>query len=132
MSYVDSIWDKDKDIIKVVERDPKKGRIYQEFPAKYIFYYPDPKGKYKSIHGENLSKVTCRNNKDFQKEIRIHGDRRLYESDIKPVFRCLEDNYLGKDAPKLNVAFFDIETDMQPFAVSSQHMVRIRRKQNNI
>ena len=114
MSYVDAIWDRDKDIIKVVERDPKKGRIYQEFPAKYIFYYPDPKGKYKSIHGENLSKVTCRNNKDFQKEIRIHGDRRLYESDIKPAFRCLEDNYLGLDAPKLNVAFFDIEVDFDP------------------
>jgi len=114
MSYVDAIWDKEKDIIKVVERDPQKGRIYQEFPAKYIFYYPDQKGKYKSIHGENLSKVTCRNNKDFQKEIRIHGDRRLYESDIKPVFRCLEDNYLNIDAPKLNVAFFDIEVDFDP------------------
>ena len=114
MSYVDSIWDKEKDIIKVVERDPKKGRLFQEYAARYVFYYPDRKGKYKSIYGENLTKVTCKNNKDFQKEIRIHGERKLYESDIKPVFRCLEENYLGAEPPKLNVAFFDIETDFSP------------------
>ena len=114
MSYVDAMWDRDKDVVKVVERDPKKGRIYQEYPAKYIFYYPDSKGKYKSIYGENLNKVTCRNNKDFQKELRIHSDRTLYESDIKPAFRCLEDNYLGADPPKLHVAFFDIEVDFDP------------------
>ena len=114
MSYVDAWWDRDKDIVKVVERDPKKGRIYQEYPAKFIFYYPDQKGKYKSIYGENLNKVTCRNNKDFQKELRIHGERKLYESDIKPAFRCLEDNYLGAEPPKLHVAFFDIEVDFDP------------------
>ena len=114
MSYVDAWWDRDKDVVKVVERDPKKGRIYQEYPAKFIFYYPDQKGKYKSIYGENLNKVTCRNNKDFQKELRIHGERRLYESDIKPAFRCLEDHYLGIDPPKLHVAFFDIEVDFDP------------------
>ena len=114
MSYVDAIWDRDKDIIKVVERDPKKGRLYQEFPARYLFYYPDPKGKYRSIHGEALSRITCKNYKDFQKEQRIHSNQRLFESDIKPVFRCLEDNYLGKDAPKLNVAFYDIEVDFDP------------------
>ena len=114
MSYVDALWDRDKDIIKVVERDPKKGRIYQEYPARYVFYHPDQKGKYKSIYGESLSKVTCKTNKEFQKELRIHSDRRLFESDIKPVFRNLEDNYLGKDAPKLNVAFFDIEVDFDP------------------
>jgi len=114
MSYVDAVWAKDDDIVKVVERDPKKGRIYQEFPARYMFYHPDSRGKYRSIHSEPLSKVTCRNFKEFQKELRIHSNQRLYESDIKPVFRCLEENYLGKDAPKLNVAFFDIEVDFDP------------------
>jgi DNA polymerase elongation subunit (family B) len=114
MSYVDSIWDRDNDLVKVVERDPKKGRIFQEFPARYLFYYQDGRGKYRSIFGESLSKVTCKNYKEFQKEIRIHSNSRLYESDIKPVFRCLEENYLGKDAPKLNVAFFDIEVDFDP------------------
>ena len=58
MSYVDAIWNKETDIVSVVERDPKKGRIFQEFPAKYMFYYPDQKGKYRSIYGDSLSKVT--------------------------------------------------------------------------
>ena len=114
MSYVDAIWDRDNDIVKVVERDPKQGRIFQNYPARYLFYYPDQRGKYKSIYGESLSRITCKNNKEFQKELRIHSSQRLFESDIKPVFRCLEDNYLGKDAPKLNVAFFDIEVDFDP------------------
>ena len=114
MSYVDAVWAKDDDVVKVVERDPKKGRIYQEFPARYMFYHPDSRGKYRSIHNDPLSKVTCKNFKEFQKELRIHSNQKLYESDIKPVFRCLEENYLGKDAPKLNIAFFDIEVDFDP------------------
>jgi DNA polymerase elongation subunit (family B) len=114
MSYVDAIWDRDNDLVKVIERDPKKGRIYQDFPARYLFYYQDSRGKYRSIFGESLSKISCKNWKEYQKEIRIHSNSRLYESDIKPVFRCLEENYLGKDAPKLNIAFFDIEVDFDP------------------
>jgi DNA polymerase elongation subunit (family B) len=114
MSYVDAIWDRDNDIVKVVERDPKKGRIFQEFPARYVFYYPDQKGKYRSIYGESLSKVICKSHKEFQKEQRIHNNQRLFESDINQVFRTLEENYLGKDAPKLNVAFWDIEVDFDP------------------
>jgi DNA polymerase elongation subunit (family B) len=114
MSYVDARWDREKDIIYVVERDPKKGRIYQEFPAKYLFYYPDQRGKFKSIFGDNLSKVTAKSFKEFTKEQRIHSGHRLFESDINPVFRCLEENYLGKDSPKLNVAFWDIEVDFDP------------------
>ena len=114
MSYVDSRWDRDKDIVYVVERDPKKGRIFQEYPARYQFYYPDQRGKYKSIFGESLNKVRARTFKEFTKEQRIHSNHKLYESDINPVFRCLEENYLGKEPPKLNVAFFDIEVDFDP------------------
>lgn len=112
--YVDAIWAKDEDVVKVIERDPTRGRIYQEFPAKYLFYYPDTKGKYHSIFGESLSRVTTRSYKDFIKEQKIYSNHRLYESDINPVFRILEENYLGQDAPKLNIAFFDIETDFDP------------------
>ena len=114
MSYVDSMWDRENDIVRVVERDPKKGRIYQEFPAKYLFYYPDGKGKYTSIFGDSLAKVSCKSWKEFAKEQKIHSGRKLFENDINPVFRTLEENYLGKDDPKLNVAFFDIEVDFDP------------------
>jgi DNA polymerase elongation subunit (family B) len=114
MSYVDSIWDRDKDVIRVVERDPTAGRTFRDYPARYVFYYPDPKGKYRSIFSDPLSKVTTKNYKEFQKEQRIHSGKRLFEHDINPVFRCLEENYLGKEAPKLNVAFWDIEVDFDP------------------
>jgi DNA polymerase elongation subunit (family B) len=114
MSYVDARWDRDKDIVQVIERDPKAGRVYQDYPARYVFYYPDARGKYKSIYGDSLSRVTTRSFKEFTKEQRIHSGHRLFESDINPVFRCLEENYLGKEAPKLNVAFFDIEVDFDP------------------
>ncbi len=112
--YVDAIWDRNEDIVRVIERDPKKGRIYQEFPAKYIFYYPDQKGKHISIFGEPLSKVSTKSYKDFIKEQKIHSGYKLYESDVNPVFRILEENYLGQESPKLNVAFFDIEVDFDP------------------
>jgi DNA polymerase elongation subunit (family B) len=114
MSYVDARWDRDTDIVTVVERDPKKGRIFQEYPAKYLFYYPDQRGKYTSIYGDQLSKVTSKSWKDHIKEQKIHSTHRLFESDINPVFRCLEENYLNNDAPKLNVAFWDIEVDFDP------------------
>jgi hypothetical protein len=128
MSYVDAIWNRDNDTIHVVERDPKIGRVYRDYPAKYVFYYPDQKGKYKSIFDEPLAKVQCKTWKEFIKEQKIHGSHKLYESDMNAVFRCLEENYLGKDEPKLNVAFYDIETDFQPYAYDSRHLVKIRRK----
>ena len=114
MSYVDAMWDRDNDLIKVIERDPIKGRTFHDYPARYVFYYPDAKGKHKSIFGESLSRVSSKSHKEHQKEQRIHNGHRLYESDINPIFRCLEENYLGQDSPKLNIAFFDIEVAFDP------------------
>jgi DNA polymerase elongation subunit (family B) len=115
MSYVDAVWNRDNDTVYVVERDANRKRIYQEYPARYIFYYPDPKGKHHSIFGNSLTRVVSRGYKEFQKEQRIYGNsNKLFENDINPIFRCLEENYLNKEAPKLNVAFFDIETDFDP------------------
>ena len=114
MSYIDALYKKDEDKIYVVERDPKKGRVFVEYDARYVFYYPDARGKHRSITGETLQKVTCATSKEFIKEQRIRSNKSLYEQDINPVFRCLEENYLGKDTPKLNVLFFDIEVDFDP------------------
>ena len=44
----------------------------------------------------------------------MHTGKQIFESDINPVFRCLAENFLGADAPKLHTAFFDIETDFGP------------------
>ena len=113
MSYVDAYFDRDSDIIRVVERRDGK-RHYTEYPVKYTFYYEDPRGKYKSVYGDPLTRVVCKHTKDFRKELAINKNKKLFESDINPIFQCLSENYLNQDAPKLNVAFFDIETDFDP------------------
>lgn len=128
MSYVDAMWDREKDIVHIVERDKIRGRLFQEYPARYYFYYPDRKGKYTSIYGDKLEKVSCKNYKEFQKELRIHQNRKLFEHDINCVVKCLEENYLDQEPPALHAAFYDIEVDMQPFAVPSQQIVKIRKK----
>jgi len=114
MSYVDAIHARDKDEIVVVERDESGNRRYVKHPANYTFYYTDPKGKYRSVNGDSLTKFTTRKRSEFQKEIRLHSSKGIYESDITPVVRCLADHYLGKRAPKLHTCFFDIEVDFDP------------------
>jgi DNA polymerase elongation subunit (family B) len=113
MSYIDALFDRDKDRIHIMGRRNGE-RYYEEFPANYIFYYDDPRGKFRSIYGNPVSRFSSRNNKEFRKELRIQSGKQLYESDINPIFRCLEENYKGVDAPKLNTAFFDIEVDFDP------------------
>ena len=112
--FVDALFDRDKDRIHVVERDANGEREFKDFAAKYVFYYDDPKGKHKSIYNTPVTRVQCRTMRDFRKELKLNGSTRLYESDINPVFRCLEENYIGQNAPELNIAFFDIETDFDP------------------
>jgi DNA polymerase elongation subunit (family B) len=113
MPYVDAMFDRDQDIIRVVERKDGK-RTFREYQAKYTFYYEDQRGKYKSVYGDPLSRIVCKNTKDFRKEVAINKGKNLFESDINPIFQCLSENYLNQDAPKLNIAFFDIETDFDP------------------
>ena len=110
MSYVDSLYDREHDRIHVVERVEGQ-RVYKEYPAEYVMYVDDPRGKFTSIYGTPVSRFTTRNGKEFRKEQAIQKSKNLYEADINPIFRCLENNYKGKDSPKLNVAFFDIEVD---------------------
>ena len=98
MSYVDALFDREKDRIHVVERVDGK-REYREYPATYCFYYADPRGKYKSIYGNPVSRFSTRNNKEFRKELRMQSGKQIFESDINP---------------KLQTAFFDIETDFDP------------------
>ena len=110
MSYIDALFDREHDRIHVVERQDGV-RHYQEYPANYVFYYDDARGKFRSIYGTPVSRFSTRNNKEFRKEVRIQSGKQLYESDINPIFRCLEENYKDRDAPQLHTAFFDIEVD---------------------
>jgi DNA polymerase elongation subunit (family B) len=110
MSYIDALFDREHDRIHVVER--RDGvRRYQEYPANYVFYFDDPRGKFQSIYGTPVSRFSTRNNKEFRREVRMHSSKQLYESDINPIFRCLEENYKDQDAPEIHTAFFDIEVN---------------------
>ena len=113
MSYIDALFDRAKDRIHVVERVNGE-RVYREYPANYIFYFDDPRGKFRTIYDTPVSRFSTRNGKEFQKEQRVNSNKRLWESDINPIFRCLEENYLGATSPKLQTAFFDIEVDFDP------------------
>jgi len=104
------LFDRERDRIHIVGRRDGE-RYYAEYPANYVMYYDDPRGKFRSIYGAPVSRFSTRNNKEFRKEQAIQKGRQLYESDINPVFRCLEENYKGDDAPRLHTAFFDIEVD---------------------
>ena len=114
MSYVDAYFDRDNDIIKVVERNKKGEREYRDIPVRHTFYVKDPKGKHQSIYSDAVSRIVCKNTKELRKEMAINSGRQMYESDINPIFVCLSENYLNADAPKLNAAFFDIEVDFDP------------------
>ena len=114
MSYVDAWFDRENDIIKVVERNKKGEREFRDIPVKHTFYVKDGKGKFQSIYGDPVSRIVCKNTKELRKEQAINSGKQLFESDINPIFVTLSEHYLNQDAPKLNVAFFDIEVDFDP------------------
>jgi DNA polymerase elongation subunit (family B) len=114
LSYVDAIHDRTRERIHVVERVDGK-RVYTEYNCNYVFYYEDDNGTHRSIFDTPVRRVSCRSNKDMRRELSgVKKGKRIFESDINPIFRCLAENYIGKDSPILQTAFFDIETDFDP------------------
>ena len=111
---MDAIHSRDEDKIFVVERDQNGKRQYKEYPTNYVLYYPDRKGKYRSIYGDPVNRFSTRKRQEFEKERRIHSGKKLFESDVPVVFRCLSENYLKADVPNLHTCFFDIEVDFSP------------------
>jgi DNA polymerase elongation subunit (family B) len=95
----------------MVERVNGK-RVYREFPPDYHFYLSDPKGSHKTIYDDVVKKIVPRTYAEKQKIIKtLSSNSKKWESDVDPIFRCLEQWYPSGEAPTLNVAFFDIETD---------------------
>jgi DNA polymerase elongation subunit (family B) len=114
MSYVDAWFDRENDIVRVVERNKKGDREFRDIPVKHTFYVKDPRGKFTSIYGDAVTRIVCKNTKELRKEQAINSGKEMFESDINPIFVTLSEHYLNQDAPKLNVAFFDIEVDFDP------------------
>lgn len=110
--YVDAFFKRggDSEVIRIVERTNGK-RVYKEFTPDYHFFINDVKGTHKSIYGDSVKKVSPRTFAEKQKLLKtLSHNVKKWETDVDPIFRCLEQNYQHAEAPKLNVAFFDIET----------------------
>ena len=119
MSYVDAIFDKKINSILVVEKNDNKN-ILKIFKPRYLAYYEDNNGIYKSINGKYYSKIEDSDQKKFElkknKIIKKYPNKKIYfyEEKLNKIFRCLYDNYRNKKTPKLNICFFDIEVNFDP------------------
>lgn len=113
MSYVDAFYDKNKDLVRVAERTPQ-GRILVDHKPQYLFYVADPRGKHRSVHGDPVSEVRCKNLKDFRKNVGMNRHNQMFESDVKPLNKTIAMHYADADPPRLQTAFFDIEVDFDP------------------
>lgn len=124
--YVDAIFDRRKDVIRVVERRNGQ-RVFKNIPANHTFYYTSPSGVYKSIFGDTLAKYSSSSYKDFTREKMFREKKStIFESDINPVFRSLETNYLNADTPNLVLGFFDIEVDFEAYIEPTHKKVQVR------
>ena len=64
MSYVDALYSKNDDRIYVVERLDGK-RVYRDYQANYIFYYDDPRGKFRTMYGTPVNRFSTRSSKEY-------------------------------------------------------------------
>lgn len=112
MSYVDAFLDRKNDRIHVAERTNGK-RVLADSPVNYVFYHEHSDGSHRSIFGHACKKYTTHSAHKFRAFLRDqqNAGKRVFESDVNPLFRFLSDTYSGKDAPVLNIGFFDIEVD---------------------
>lgn len=92
------------------------GRITKEYPAPYYFYAEQEKGKYTSIFGKKLGKITCKSRDDLKEAVQSCNDEGIatYESDLSPELKVLAQHYYDVPHPKLNITFLDIEVDYDP------------------
>ncbi len=118
MSFVDALFDSKKNTIRVVERVDGL-RNYVDYDAEHVFYYSHPSGQHTSMYGDSCKKYSTNDGQKFRREMgRMANDldrngqpkHKIFEADINPIFRLLENQYKGALAPQLHLAFFDIET----------------------
>jgi len=110
--YIDAYHDKKRDVIHVVERVNGK-RIFKKYDARYVLYYDHPSGTHRTIFGDCVKKFETNDGKKFRAKVEElkNQNKKLFESDIHPYLRCLEDNYTGCETPELNITYYDIEVN---------------------
>ena len=101
MAYQNIHIDKQNDLVHLW--DDKEG--YTSFPYPRYAYKKKSGGRYRSIYGDELARVTNFN----------ENDPELFESDLPPETRILIDAYEDSDEPSggHNVVFIDIEVDSE-------------------
>jgi len=101
------------DHVWVSERSIGGERQVYKVRAPYVFYYETPDGDVETLTGAKTRRVRCMTRKELQKEVR---DRRsngisVFESDVNPAYRYLEEKYPDGAAPPLRITLYDIEVD---------------------
>jgi DNA polymerase elongation subunit (family B) len=108
--YVSARLNKKTEKVDVVERVNGK-RLFNSFPVDYSFYFDDPNGSFRTIYNTPVSKIEPKTSSEFHRELASLHNRRIWESDLNPIFKCLAQHYRHQNPPELHVAFLDIEVD---------------------
>lgn len=83
----------------------------------YVFYYTDPNGKYTSIYGDKLHCERVNDSRKFKNLLSFYkgsDSHEVFESDVHPVFRFLDERFPTEETPPLKVSILDIEADKDP------------------
>jgi len=111
MSYVSARINKKSEKIDVVERIQGK-RVFNSFQIDHSFYIDDPNGQYRTIYNTPVTKIEPKSYTEFHRELNsIPSGRKLWESDLNLVYKCLSQYYRNQNAPDLHISFLDIEVD---------------------
>ncbi len=82
----------------------------------YVYYYADPHGSYTSVFNDKLKRERLTERKKFQNSLNQRKAKgfKIFESDVSPVFRLLEERFPDGDTPPLKISILDIECDKDP------------------
>ena len=116
MTYISSLLVNNRKQVKVWYRDQDGERKVKLYDSPYYFYVEHPEGSDTDLFGRKLKKLTFDNPKDFfeAKKAFEEEDILMFESDIRPEYKILSQEFYGADIGDLNVTFFDIEVDYDP------------------
>src|SRR5574343_242216 len=109
-SYVGIADDFENGKVLVWERD-EFGKRYavRHDPLRY-FFIPDAEGKYTSMYGDKLKKLSFESKDEF--DLARKAFPKKFESDIGILERTLMDCYYGQPVPNINYGFLDIEAEI--------------------
>lgn len=110
--YLSAALTKRRNEVMVWERT-KAGRELLYYPTPYYFYVRSINGKYKDIHGNSLTRLDFDNYTEFKATIDKYKNRgdKVYESDIRAIYKVLAEHYTDAPLPATNITLFDIEVD---------------------